>query len=149
MKIVNRTFRREYEAIEALEAGIVLSGAEVKSIRGGGIKLDGAHVKILSGEAYLVGAHISPYKFARNDDYEPQKSRKLLIKKKELLKWQIKMHGGGGLTIAPIALFSKGPYLKLEIALARGRKDLEKRKLEKSRDMARNQKRMAKEYIKG
>lgn len=148
MKIVNRSYTRDYEELETYTVGISLTGAEVKSIRDGAIKLDSAYVRILGGELWLVGAHIYPYQYARNDEYDPQRSRRLLITKKELTRIRTKMQGGGGITMAPKALFSKGSLLKLEVGLVRGRKDLAKRKLEKARDVSRNEKRMAKDFMK-
>lgn len=148
MKIVNRKFHREYEELEKLEAGIVLSGAEVKSIRDGSLKLDDAYVKIMGGEAFLINADVPIYKFTRPTGYDSRMSRKLLLHKKELLRLQVKLQSGGNLTIAPVSCYNKGRHIKLEIALVKGRKDIEKRKLEKSRDMEREAKREVKEYLK-
>ena len=148
MKITNRKFHREYQEIEKYEVGISLTGPEVKSIRAGRMSLDDAFVKIFESGPYLINAQIQAYEFAKNDSYDPKRSRKLLMHKKELLRLKVKIAGGGALTLAPIACYNKGRLIKLEIALARGRKDLEKRKLEKKRDIKRNEKREAKEYIK-
>ena len=148
MKIINRKFNREYKEIEALEVGIVLTGAEVKSIRAGRIKLDDSFVRIMDdGSAYLINAEIPIYEFARNQNYEPKKTRKLLMHKKELLILRTKMTSAG-LTLAPKSCYNKGPLIKLEIALVKGRKDIEKRKLEKERDIKINEKREAKEFMK-
>jgi SsrA-binding protein len=148
MKIINRKFNREYKEIEALEVGIVLTGAEVKSIRAGRIKLDDSFVRIMDdGSAYLINAEIPIYEFARNQNYEPKKTRKLLMHKKELLRLRTKMTSAG-LTLAPKSCYNKGPLIKLEIALVKGRKDIEKRKLEKERDIKINKKREAKEFMK-
>lgn len=147
MKIINRKFHRDYREIEKFEAGIVLSGAEVKSIRAGGLRIDDAFVRILGSELYLINAEIPVYKFARNDTYETKRNRKLLLHKKELLKLKVKM-ASGGLTLAPVACYNKGPLIKLEIALVKGRKDIEKRKLEKKRDIQLREEREAKEYVK-
>ncbi|HEX7542759.1 MAG TPA: SsrA-binding protein SmpB [Patescibacteria group bacterium] len=147
MKIINRKFHRNYREIEKYEAGIVLTGAEVKSIRSGGLRIDDAFVRIMGSEVYLINADISTYKFARNDIYESKRSRKLLLHKKELLKLKIKM-ASGGLTLAPVSCYNKGPHIKLEIALVKGRKDIEKRKIEKKRDVKIREEREAKEYEK-
>jgi SsrA-binding protein len=147
MKIINRKFHRNYREIEKYEAGIVLTGAEVKSIRSGGLRIDDAFVRIMGSEVYLINADISTYKFARNDTYESKRSRKLLLHKKELLKLKIKM-ASGGLTLAPVSCYNKGPLIKLEIALVKGRKDIEKRKIEKKRDIKIREEREAKEYEK-
>ncbi len=147
MKIVNRKFHRDYREIEKYEAGIILTGAEVKSIRSGGLRIDDAFVRIIGSEVYLINADIPIYKFARNDTYESKRSRKLLLHKKELLKLKVKM-ASGGLTLAPVSCYNKGPLIKLEIALVKGRKDIEKRKIEKKRDMKIREEREMKEYVK-
>jgi len=148
MKIINHKFNREYKEIENIEVGIVLTGAEVKSIRRGRLKLDNSFVKIMEdGSAYLINAEIPIYEFARSQNYDPKRTRKLLLHKKELLRLRTKMTAAG-LTLAPKSCYNKGPLIKLEIALVKGRKNIEKRKLEKQRDIARSEKREAKEYIK-
>lgn len=148
MKIINRKFNREYREIEKYEAGISLIGSEVKSIRAGRIKLDDAFVRIMEdGSACLINAEIPVYEFARSQNYDPKRTRKLLLHKKELIRLKTKMTSAG-LTLAPKSCYNKGPLIKLEIALVKGRQDIEKRKLEKKRDIARNEKREAKEYLK-
>jgi len=147
MKIINRKFHRNYKDLERYEAGIVLTGAEVKSIRAGGLRIDDAFVRIMGSELYLINAEIPIYKFARNETYETKRSRKLLIHKSELLKLKVKM-ASGGLTLAPVSCYNKGHLIKLEIALVKGRKDIEKRKIEKKRDIKIREEREAKEYVK-
>ena len=147
MKIINRKFHRDYREIQKYEAGIVLTGAEVKSIRSGRLRIDDAFVRIIGSEAYLINAEIPIYEFARNSAYESKRSRKLLLHKMELLKLKVKM-ASGGLTLAPVSCYNKGPHIKLEIALVKGRKDIEKRKLEKKRDIKIREEREMKEYIK-
>jgi SsrA-binding protein len=148
MKVVNRTFHRNYQEVEKYEAGIVLTGPEVKSIKEENIKLDDAFVKILDEEAYLVNADIPIYHFARPAGYDPRHRRKLLLHKKELIRLKTKLQSAPSLTIAPISCYNKGHIIKVEIALAKGRKDIEKRKLEKARDIERTEKKMVKEYMK-
>lgn len=148
MKIINRKFHRDYQEIEKFEAGIVLSGAEVKSVREGGLKLEDAFVKIVGDGIVLLNAEIPQYRFAKTDDYDPKKSRKLLLHKKELIRLKTKIASSSGLTIVPVSCYNKGPYIKLEIALVKGRKEREKRNLEKDRDIKRSQEREAKEYMK-
>jgi len=101
----------------------------------------------MDGGIFLINADIPIYKFARSDTYESKRSRKLLLHKKELLKLKIKM-ASGGLTLAPVSCYNKGPHIKLEIALEKGRKDIEKRKVEKQRDIKIREEREMKEYIK-
>ena len=128
MKIINRKFHRDYREIQKYEAGIVLTGAEVKSIRSGRLRIDDAFVRIIGSGAYLINAEIPIYEFARNSAYESKRSRKLLLHKRELLKLKVKM-ASGGLTLAPVSCYNKGPHIKLEIALVKGRKDIEKIRL--------------------
>ncbi len=149
MKITNRRFHREYQELERLEAGIVLSGAEVKSVRAGHLQLEDSFVRILGSEAYLVNANIPVYPFSRPQGYDAKRSRKLLLHKKELLRLKTKIASGGRLTLAPIACYNKHGIFKLEIALAKGRREPEKKRLEKRREIEREQKREAKEYLKG
>jgi len=148
MKIINRKFHREYQEIEKFEVGIVLNGAEVKSVREGRIKLDDAFVKILGSEAYLINAQIPLYEYAIMPGYDLKRTRKLLLHKKELIRLKTKIAGGGNLTLAPVSCYNKGDLIKLEVALVKGRKDIEKRRLEKKRDIQRQQEREIKEYIK-
>ena len=148
MKVVNRKFHRDYQAIETVEAGVVLSGAEVKSVRAGNIRLEDSFVKIIGLEAYLINADIPIYQFARPQGYDSRRSRKLLLHKKELIRLVTKLNSGARLTLAPVSCYNKHGYIKLEIALAKPRGKIEKKKLEKARDIKRDQKREMKEYLK-
>ena len=148
MRVYNRKFRRDYQEIEKYEVGIALSGAEVKSVRAGRVRLEDSFVKVLGSEVYLVNAEISVYDYARPQGYDSRRRRKLLLHKVEIIRLKTKMAGPGGLTIVPGSCYNKDSLIKLEIALAKGRKSLEKRKLEKKRDIERDQKREAKEYLK-
>lgn len=147
MKIINRKFNRDYQEIETFEAGIVLTGSEVKSVRAGGIKLEDSYVKILSDGPYLINAQIYPYKFSHNKKIDEKRSRKLLLNKKEILKIENKTKASG-LTVIPKSCYNKGNLIKLEIALVRGRKDVEKRKLEKRREIEREKEKEVKEWMK-
>jgi SsrA-binding protein len=148
MKIVNRKFHRDYEALEVMEAGISLTGGEVKSIRDQQLRLEESFVKIVGDEVFLINANIPPYPFAAEKGYDPKRTRKLLLHKSEILRLQVKLQQGGRLTMAPLSCYNKGRRIKLEIALARPRKEIEKRKLEKRRDIELSQKREMKEYMK-
>lgn len=136
MDIWNKSATSSYDIQDKLEAGVVLSGPEVKSLRGGHAKLDGAFVKIIGSEAYLVGAHIYPYSFARLERYDPRRTRKLLLHKKEILRIKQKVDAGG-LTIIPLRWYTMGHTIKLEIGIAKGKKQYEKRELLKKRDRER------------
>jgi len=146
MKIINRRFHHQYEKIESLEAGIVLTGNEVKSVKQGRINLDHAFVKIIGSEAYLINAQILPYQ-NYPFSFDPNRTRKLLLHKKEIIRLKTKMEGER-LTLVPVSCYNKGSLIKFEIALARGRKDIEKRKREKERERQREEERKAKEYLK-
>jgi SsrA-binding protein len=148
MNIVNRKFGRDFEASEEFEAGVVLTGAEVKSIRAGKLKLEDSYVKFIQGEPYLINAEIYPYQYAPADSQQSKRSRKILLRKDEILKINTKIRGASGLTMVPVSCYNKGSLIKLKIAVVRGRRDLEKRKREKGRDIARNERREAKEYTK-
>jgi SsrA-binding protein len=128
----NRRARREYEILETFEAGLALTGTEVKSARLGRVQLKDSHVEIRDGEAWLIGAHFSPYSHGNRENHEPERSRKLLLHRRELDK----LFGRSllkGQAIVPLSLYLKGNRIKLEIALARGRKHYDKRALERQR----------------
>lgn len=148
MKIPNRKFSRQYREIEKLEAGVALTGAEVKSVRSGRIKLEDAYVKFLGSEAYLVNAQIPIYQFSRPAGYDDRRTRKLLLHSKEIIRLKTKIQSAAGLTVVPVSCYNKGNLIKLEIALVKGRKSIERKKLEKERDIKRQEKRQAKEYLK-
>ena len=148
MKITNRKFNRDFEVVEIYEAGISLTGSEVKTIRTGGLKLENAFVKLLDDGPYLVNAEIPHYKFSHPQGYDSRRSRKLLLHKSELIRLQTKIKSAKGLTIIPVSCYSKHARFKLEIALCKGRKEVEKRKLEKNRDIEREEKKRVKEWMK-
>jgi SsrA-binding protein len=128
----------DYELIEKYEAGLVLLGTEVKSVRAGHMSLRGAFVTIHNNEAYLTNATIPPWQPANTpESYDPVRPRRLLLKKEEL-KQLIGTRHAGGLTIIPIRVYTKGPHLKLEIALAKGKKKFDKKEAKKERDIERD-----------
>lgn len=135
-KIINRRARYDYQLLGKFEAGIALTGPEVKSVKGGHMSLNESFVQIRDGEAWLFNAHIHPYLFADNRDYDPRRARKLLLHKNELLKLQQETKQKN-LTIVPISCYTKHRIIKLVIALARGKKKHEKRKAIKKRDLER------------
>ena len=136
MKIVNKKALHEYTILERFEAGIHLLGSEVKSLKGGHASLDGAFVRIIGSEAYLVNAQIFPYLYARPEGYDPKRTRKLLLHKNELISLKGKVEGAN-LTLVPLSWYTKGPLVKLEVGLARGKKQYEKREAKKREDMRR------------
>lgn len=136
MHIGNRKAPFEYTVVDRIEAGVVLTGAEVKSLRLGHGKLEGAFVKIVGGEAFLINADIMQYSYARPLGYDPKRTRKLLLHKKELISLTSKLDSAK-LTLIPLSWYTKGPQVKLEIGLARGKKEYEKREITKKKDQRR------------
>jgi SsrA-binding protein len=133
----NDRARYDYELLDKLEAGLVLTGQETKSAKTGHMKLKGAHVAFTRGEAMLLGSHIAKYpKAGPLPDYDPERSRKLLLHKRELEKLRGKREEEG-LTIVPLRAYMKAGRIKLEIAVARGKKQFEKRETIKKRDLDR------------
>ena len=136
--IQNRKARFNYEILETFEAGLVLLGSEVKSIRQGKGKLDGAHVIVRGGEAFLVGASITEYQPANTQKgYDKERPRKLLLSKKQLAHIENQTEKAR-LTAIPLRLYNTGQKLKLELALARGKKKHDKRETLKDRDSKRD-----------
>ncbi|NCN06976.1 MAG: SsrA-binding protein SmpB [Candidatus Pacebacteria bacterium] len=134
----NRKARFEYEISEKFVAGIVLSGHEVKSVRLGQARLVGSFVQILDGEAFLLNALISPYKFATVPDYEPQQTRKLLLKKSELLALQ-SFNKDKNRALVPLAFELERNRIKVVIGIGKPRKKVDKRAYLKKRAEVRDQ----------
>ncbi len=132
----NRKARFDYEILETFEAGLVLSGAEVKSIKNGRMNLTGSYINFHNGELYLIGAFIAPYQPKNQPpDYDPTKSRKLLLRKKEIASLAGRLKPKG-LTLIPLKAYNKGPRIKLEFAVARGKKQYDKREVIAKREAA-------------
>ncbi len=132
----NRRARHDYHIGERFEAGIALTGTEVKSIRDGKIQLKDSYVEIRGGEAWLVGAHISPYAHGNRENHAPERERKLLLRRRELDKLYGRTQLRGN-TIVPLAVYLKGNLIKVEIALAEGKKRYDKREDERRKEMER------------
>ena len=128
----NQRARHEYEVLETFEAGLMLSGTEVKSARAGQIQLKDSFVELRDGEAFLVGAHISPYSHGNRQNHPPERDRRLLLNRRELDR----LFGrtlAKGLTAVPLAVYLKGNWIKLEVALVRGKKVFDKREAARRR----------------
>jgi SsrA-binding protein len=136
MKLFNKKATYEYTVTERFEAGVQLTGAEVKSVKGGHAQLEGSFVRIIGSEAYLVNAQIFPYIYARPEGYDPKRTRKLLLHKAELIRLKSKTEGAN-LTLVPLSWYTKGPLVKLEVGLARGKKQYEKREVKRREDQRR------------
>lgn len=133
---VNRRARHDFHIEEALEAGLVLSGSEVKSLRAGKAQLKDSYGRIERGEVWLFNAHISPYAAAAQFGHEPTRSRKLLLHRRQIahLIGKVKERG---LTLVPLRLYFKDGRAKVELALARGKKLYDKREATKEREVRR------------
>lgn len=128
----NRRARHDYNLLETFDAGMALAGTEVKSIRQGKIQLKDSHVEIRDGEAFLVGAHVSPYSHGNRENHDPERPRKLLLRRREIEKLYGKSQGAG-VTIVPLEVFLDGNWIKVTIALAQGKKLFDKREAEKKK----------------
>ncbi|MHB1330853.1 MAG: SsrA-binding protein SmpB [Minisyncoccota bacterium] len=137
----NRKARFDYEFLERFTAGLELLGHEVKSVRAGKMNLSGSYVSIRGGEAFLLGAEIQPLQ-PKNvpSEYENTRVRKLLLEKEDIQKLE-DAEGTKGLTIVPISVYNKGRFIKLDLAIARGKKQFDKRQAIKKRDTERDLKR--------
>lgn len=143
MKAVNKKAQFNYELGERTEAGIELTGAEAKSAKLGQVDMGGAYVRIKPNqfgglEAWVTGLHIFPYKYADNTEYDPTRIRRLLVHQKEIVGLMSKMKQTGRLLV-PTAMYTKGGRVKVELALARGKKKYEKREKIKKRDLEREE----------
>ncbi|MGV1037184.1 MAG: SsrA-binding protein SmpB [Candidatus Nanopelagicales bacterium] len=132
----NRKARHDYSIIETFEAGLVLQGTEVKSLRAGHASLVDGYATVDDGEIWLRGVHIPEYTEGTWTNHEPRRNRKLLLRRDEIAKIANKTREGG-LTIVPLALYFKDGYAKVEIALAKGRKSYDKRNAIAERDAKR------------
>ena len=143
--IEHKRARFDFEILDTIEAGLVLFGTEVKSLRNGQGKLEGAHVVVRGGEAFLVGAHIPPFQ-AKNAPagYDPERNRRLLVTREQIAELSQKSDKQG-LTTVPLSVYNKGRNLKLSIGVARGKKKYDKREALKARDTKRSIERKLKE----
>lgn len=138
----NRKARYDYETLESFEGGLVLTGQETKSVRGGHAKLQGSFLKLLGDELWLIGAHISPYtKASHLESYDPTQSRKVLVRRSELRYFTGKLHEKG-LTLVPFSFYPKGRRIKVSFGLCRGKKTHDKRQTLKERDLERTTRRV-------
>ena len=132
----NKKAFHDYFVLQKFEAGIALTGTEVKSLRDGKANLKDSYVDVDRGEAWLVGAHISPYSHGNRENHDPERKRKLLLHRREIDKLQGQIVEKG-LTIVPLRLYFKGGKVKAEIAVVRGKKLYDKRETEKRRQLDR------------
>ena len=133
----NRQASFRYNLLDRWEAGIMLTGTEVKSLRTGQATMKDSYAMVRDGEVWLHNMHIPPYGPAARENHEPERPRKLLLKRKEIEKL-IGTTAEKGLTLVPTRIYFKGPYAKVEIALARGKDLYDKRRSIKERDQKRD-----------
>ena len=145
IEINNRKAKYDYEIIDTVEAGMVLTGTEIKSIRQGHAQLKDSYAIIRNGEAFILNMHISTYKEGNIFNHEETRTRKLLLHKKEILKLNDKIRLEG-FTLVPLKLYFKGQHAKLLIGIARGKKNYDKRESIKERDTEREIKKAMKNY---
>ncbi len=136
----NRVARHEYHIEDRLEAGLVLTGSEIKSIRSGRVSLREGFVRVANGEAWLEGVHIAPYEYGTYNNHEPDRPRKLLLHKQEIRELGTKTQAQG-YTVVPLNLFLRNGKAKVEVAVARGKREYDKRQAiaerESKREIAR------------
>jgi SsrA-binding protein len=132
----NRQAGYRYNLLEKWEAGLVLQGSEVKSLRDGAVQLKDGYAEVRDGEVWLQNVYISPYKPAARDNHDPERPRKLLLKRREIERLLGKTTEKG-LTLVPTRIYFKGPHAKVEIALARGKDLYDKRRTLKEKDQRR------------
>ena len=129
----NKKAFHDYHVLDKFEAGVALTGTEVKSLRDGAANLKDAYVTFKAGEAFLFGAHISPYTHGNRENHDPTRTRKLLLHRRELEKLHVQVTEKG-LTVIPLRLYFKGGRVKAEIGVVRGKKLYDKRETEKTRE---------------
>lgn len=129
----NRKARHDYDLLETLECGVILTGSEVKSLRAGQVVLKDAYAEIRGGEMWLYSLHIAPYQFARGGGHDPERPRKLLLHRREIERLIGKVNEQG-LTLIPTSIYFSHGLAKVEIALARGRRKYDKRQAIRERE---------------
>ncbi len=132
----NRRARHDFEIVETFECGMVLTGSEIKSIRAGQVQLKDAYAEVRSGEAWLNNVHIAPYQFSRDGGHDPERSRKLLLHGREIARLTGKVKESG-LTLIPLSVYLANGYAKVELALAKGRRTVDKRHRIREREQQR------------
>src|SRR5690606_31736530 len=141
----NRRARHDYSIVDTYEAGLVLLGSEVKSLRAGRMELKDSYAVIDNGEAYLVGAHIAPHDFAHEGAHDPERRRKLLMHKSEISRLA-GILAEKGLTLVPLQVYFKDGKAKIELGLAKGKRTYDKRETLKRREAEREMDRLIKRH---
>jgi len=146
MKIVNKKAYHNYAIEDSFEAGIVLTGAEVKSIKSGRCNLSDAYVKFMGDELWLVNADIAKYTHDGSEDYDSRRSRKLLLKRSEIdkLKGKVKQ---SRLTLIPLSIYTTRNLIKVQVGLGKGKRQYQKKDVEKERDVKRQMARIKRKHM--
>ncbi|HEQ4590160.1 TPA: SsrA-binding protein SmpB [Streptococcus pyogenes] len=141
----NKKARHDYHIVETVEAGIVLTGTEIKSVRAARIQLKDGFAQIKNGEAWLVNVHIAPFEQGNIWNADPERTRKLLLKKREITYLANELKGSG-MTLVPLKVYLKDGFAKVLIGLAKGKHEYDKRETIKRRDQERDIKKQMKHY---
>jgi SsrA-binding protein len=144
--VSNRRATHDYEILETFEAGIVLYGTEIKSIRNNGATLQDAYIKVLKNELWLIGCQIAHYRFGNVHNHEEKRDRKLLMHKREINRLKVATQEKGQ-TVIPLALYLKNGRVKVRIATAKGKKAFDKRASIKERDEKRHMQQAIKQFL--
>jgi SsrA-binding protein len=146
MKIVNKKAYHNYAIEDSFEAGIVLTGAEVKSIKSGRCNLSDAYVKFMGDELWLVNADIAKYTHDGSEDYDSRRSRKLLLKRSEIDKLRGKVKQSR-LTLIPLSIYTTRNLIKVQVGLGKGKRQYQKKDVEKERDVQRQMARIKRKHM--
>ena len=141
----NKKAWHDYFVEEKYEAGVVLTGTEIKSIRQGRVNLKDSYCEVTGGELFAVGVHISPYEQGNRYNHEPLRDKKLLMHRREIMKLQGLIQQKG-YTLVPLRAYFKGRYLKIELGLCKGKHNYDKKNVIRERDLDRQAQRDIKEY---
>lgn len=139
----NKKTRHDYSIVDTIEAGIVLTGTEIKSVRAARIQLKDGYAQIKNGEAWLINVHIAPFEQGNIWNQDPERTRKLLLKKKQITKLQNDLKGTG-MTLVPLKVYLKNGFAKVLLGIAKGKHDYDKRESIKRREQERDIKRIIK-----
>lgn len=141
----NKKARHDYSIVDTIEAGMVLTGTEIKSVRASRIQLKDGYAQIKNGQAWLVNVHIAPFEQGNIWNQDPERTRKLLLKKREITRLENELKGSG-MTLIPLKVYIKRGFAKILLGLAKGKHDYDKRESIKRRDQERDMKRVMKNF---
>lgn len=141
----NKKAKHDYSIVDTIEAGMVLTGTEIKSVRASRIQLKDGYAQIRNGQAWLVNVHIAPFEQGNIWNQDPERTRKLLLKKREITRLENELKGTG-MTLIPLKVYIKRGFAKILLGLAKGKHDYDKRESIKRRDQERDMKRVMKNF---